>query len=140
MIRYSIVRMPSTALDKDGVDYLSITLHVHAETLDRHETHIVVYKTDEFWLVDVFAGDCIDIIRAFPVCGIQEQWLPNIVHKTYIEEDDKYLLDITGYVCQSRKADEIIEHALKPIEQSNGELLYRFPSNLDWMSKFTKTA
>ena len=38
MIRYSIVRMPSTALDKDGVDYLSITLHVHAETLDRHET------------------------------------------------------------------------------------------------------
>ena len=103
---------------------------------------IIVYRTDEFWLVDVFAGNCyepcIDIIKAFPVCGIQEQWLPNTVHKTYIKEDDKYLLDLTGYVCQSSKADEITD-ALKPHEQSDGELLYRFPSNLDWMSKSTKT-
>ena len=115
------------------------TLHVNAETLDRHETHIVVFRTDEFWLIDVFSDDCINLIKAFPVCGIQERWLLNVVYKTYIKDEDKYLLDLSGYVCHSNKADEIIEHALKPHEQSDGELLYRFPSNLDWMSKFTKT-
>ena len=87
-----------------------------------------------FGLLMSFAGNCIDIIKAFPVCGIQEQFLPNIVHKTYIKEDDKYLLDITGYVCQSSKTDEIIKDALLPIKQSNGDFFYRFPSNLDWMS------